>query len=102
MDLKKIGMGALAGAVAAFVGYLKSGKGKGEAFDVSKLVPEVLIGALIGAYADWKGITMDESTLALSAAVIPFADSVMQVIFGWGKNRLASVGTGPLLPPAKV
>lgn len=87
--LKGIGAGALAGLVAAFLGYLKS-RDSAEKFDPQAAAATAIVGAVVGAFAGWqkKDLTTIEdwgNTLPLVIA----AELVLKVI--WRKGAAPAV-----------
>lgn len=86
--------GLLAGAIAAVVGYAaqqKGDDGKHEAFDIVQLVVTALIGALAGAYAGWKHLSLtDVENLPLLASVIGGIELVIKAVWRNSSVKLAA------------
>jgi len=113
----KIGMGALGGAIAAGVGWLKNRETSTDVqqpFDVKYMVSTVVVGAILGAIGAWQGLGGVLETLnwaeqsALWAAIVAFGEMVLKAIFRQGAPRINDIiavfkktGVNPTVPVQK-
>ncbi len=85
--------GILAGALAAGLGWAaqqKNEDGTHEPFDIVQFVVTVILGALVGAYAGWKNLSlMDVENLPILSSVIAGIELLMKVIWRNGSVKLA-------------
>lgn len=109
---KTILMGAIGGAMAAIYGWLKNRDKTGqEAFGWQYAACTVVVGALLGAVAGWKGLPDTQSAIdwvqnsSVGALVIPGVEMLLKLIFRQAPPTLSSIlnvlkGTAPT-PPTK-
>jgi hypothetical protein len=113
----KIGMGALGGAIAAIVGWLKNrdvATDKQEPFDLKYLVCTVVVGAILGAIGAWQGLGDAFAALnwaeqsALWACVVAGGEMALKAIFRQGAPRINDIlavfkktGVNPTAPVQK-
>jgi hypothetical protein len=113
----KIGMGALGGAIAAIVGWLKNrdiATDVQQPFDVKYMVITAAVGAILGAVGAWlgKGSALDTLTWleasTMWAAIVAFGEMVLKAIFRQGAPRINDIiavfkktGVNPTVPVQK-
>jgi membrane-associated PAP2 superfamily phosphatase len=96
---KTILMGAIGGAVAAIYGWLKNRDAKTgqEAFGWQYAVCTVVVGALLGAVAGWKGLPDAASAMdwiqgsAIGSIAIPGVEMLLKLIFRQAPPTLSSI-----------
>ena len=77
---KVVGMGALSGVLATVVGWLKNKKV--EKFNAQQAGPSILIGAIIGGVAAYKGENLQEAEAMLTALPV-WTGLVSFINMGW-------------------
>lgn len=79
LDVTTFIVGVLAGITYALSGYLKSSNN--EKFDAEKFVRTVIIGAIVGGYAAYKGISMDKAYMfVISTGIVAYIDNALKFI----------------------
>lgn len=112
----KIGMGALGGAIAAIVGWLKNrdiATDVQQPFDVKYLVMTAAVGAILGAVGAWLGKGTALETLdwleasSMWAAIVAFGEMILKAIFRQTAPRIKDIvavfrtPANPTVPPGK-
>jgi hypothetical protein len=110
---KTILMGAISGAIAALYGWLKNrDKQTGqEAIGWQYAATTIVVGALLGAVAGWKGLPDAASAMdwiqgsAIGCLIVPGIEMILKMIFRQAPPTLASIvnvlkGTSNPIPPA--